>query len=308
MEYTNILKQAYESARKHKAMWFLGMLVASGGANFSNVGNFNTSDFKSSEMDPVLNSASQFMESYWWVLIIVGILFLLLMIVMIVLHNVAIGGLYYGAEQARLKKKVTFGDMFRAGSHTFWKVLGTNLLIGAVFGGVGMLIAIPLAILAFTVVGLIVVIPAVLVLIVLAIPVMAAVGVLTNYAFQYMTLRKQGVIDSLKMGWLMLKNNVLDSFVMFLFMMLVGIGFAIVSILIAVFIILPFAIIGFIAYNSAGWVPVITVVLIGLLVLWIVMTFIKGIRNAYTFNVWHLTFVELEKNTQKLPAIAKSKK
>lgn len=297
MEYSKILKQAFEYTKKHRSMWWLGMLVASGGGGLSNANlpaDFGDSAFTDSEIQRVVNSASNWVVEYWYIVIMLGLLLLAIILLSIILHFIATAGLYYGANQARLGKHVTFKAMCKAGMKPFWRVVGLHLLIGlASVLAVGVPIVV-LVLIGITIIGLVIAIPAFIVFLIALFPFMAALGIITTYATQYVVLDNEHILDSIRKAWKLLRSNLSDSAVIYLLTIVINIGIVLASIGIILIIAIPFAIIGFIAYNASGWIPVIIVAALGLVVVSIAMLFVKGIKHTYFFNVWHLTFAELK--------------
>lgn len=297
MEYSKILKQAFEHTKKYRSMWWLGMLVVSGGGGFSNSIPTDFGDSvgpSSTDIDRFTNAATSWAVEYWYILVMIGVLLLALMLLSFILHYIATAGLYIGANQARLGKRPTLKGMFKAGTKPFWRVVGLHLLVGlanVVF------IAIPLVIIVLigiTIVGLIIAIPAFIIFLIALFPFTAVVSILKTYATQYVVLDDANIMDSLRNAWQLFRSKLGDSAVMFLLSAVIAIGIGVVTIGIVLLLCIPFAIIGFIAYNASGWIPVIVVAAVGLAILCIVLLIIKGIKQTYFFNLWHLTFAELK--------------
>ncbi len=283
-------------------MWWLGMMILAGGGGSFNIpsGDISTEEFDSS-VNEVFGSGfdvADFFFQFWWSFLILGVLVFLLIVITAVLHYIAIGGLYYGADQARQgKEKVRFGDMMKGGWKKFWPVLGLHVLVSIALGIVGLIIAIPLILLAITIIGLIIVIPVVIILLILALPTGGIIRTVMAYATQYVVFHDEKIIDSLKKGWQLFKNNLSDSIVVFLLELLVRIVVGFVTFGIILLIALPLAILGFILYTSTGWVGAGIVIALALLVLFTVGLVIRGIKNTFLYNMWHLAFAELTAKT-----------
>lgn len=299
MEYSKILKGALDATKRYKAMWLLGMFVASSasGCNSRFPTSFGSGDFDSltSEAD-VFNGFSfeQWFSEYWWILALLTMLIFFLVIISVVFHNIAVGGMFFGAKQAVANQPVKFNDLFRAGMQYFPKMFGLHVLVKGGLVVAIILMAIPLIALAFTIIGLIVVIPVAIVLLLALIPVGIALQIILMYARQYIVLQQQTIINSLKLGWQLFKTHLADSIVIFLLAMVIGWGVAIATCLVVLVIGLPFAILGFILYNVISWAGVVGVACLALLVLLVVLYTIKGISQAFMFHLWHRTFAELQ--------------
>lgn len=295
MEYSKILKNAFEATKKYKAMWLLGMFVASGSSGC--VGRF-PSGFNSMNFDSFSQGSDVFdavkLVEYWWIVALVVILVFFLMIISVAFHNIAVGGMFYGAKQAAMNQSVKFNDMFRVGWKNFAKMFGLHFLVKGTLALALVCISIPLIALAFTIVGLIIVIPAAIILLFALIPVSVAVQILLMYARQYIVLQQQTIMNSLKLSWQLFKAHVGDSIVMYLLTGVIGFGITIVTVLIALIICIPFAILGFILYTVFSWAGVVAVATLGISVLLSALYIIKGISQAFMFHLWHGAFAELQ--------------
>ncbi len=297
MEYSKILKQAFEHTKKYRSMWWLGMLVASGGGGISNsipTDFGDTGGPSSSDIDQFTTAAASWAVEYWYVLVMIGVLLVALILLSIILHYIATAGLYTGASEARQGKRPTFKGMFKAGTKPFWRVFGLHLLIGL---ATVVLIGVPILVIiltGITIIGLVIAIPAFIVFIIALLPFTAIISIIRTYATQYVVLENERIMDSIHKAWKLFRSTLSDSVVMYLLNIVIGIGIGLASIFVALLIIVPFAIIGFIAYNATGWISVIVIAAVGLVLLSVVMLIIKGIKHAYFFNFWHLTFAELK--------------
>lgn len=297
MEYSKILKQAFEHTKKYRSMWWLGMLVVSGGGSFSNSfpSDFGDSGGPSStDIDHYTTAATNWAVEYWYILVMIGVLLLALILLSFVLHYIATAGLYIGANEARLGKRPTFKGMFKAGTKPFWRVVGLHVLIGLANVLFILIPLIVIVLIGITIVGLIIAIPAFIMFLIALLPFTAVVSIVRTYATQYVVLDDMSIMDSLRKAWQLFRIKLSDSVVMYLLSVVVTIGVGLATIAIVLLICLPFAIIGFIAYNALGWTTVIVVAAFGLAILSIVLLIIKGIKQTYFFNFWHLTFAELK--------------
>lgn len=297
MEYSTIIKQAFESTKRNKIMWLLGIFVASGsggGWNFRLPTSFDSEDFGSAGEGFRVFDWDVWFTEYWWLVLLIGVLILALIIVQVILHNIAVGGMFYGAQQTAGNVSVKFRQLFGVGTKYFPKMFGLHFLVKATFVMALLLISIPLIALAFTIIGLVVVIPVAIVLFLALIPIGAVVHILFMFARQYIVLRQQSIMDSLKSSWQLFKNHLGDSVVMYLLSLLIGLGVGLATLIIVLLIALPFAILGFILYNAVSWPGVIGVAVLGVLVLMIVLFIVKGMYQAFTFHLWHRTFAEMQ--------------
>lgn len=303
MEYGKIIRQAYHATMKHKSLWFLGMMIFSGAGasipNFSTGGaDFFTNDNQSDANAPFAfptDTLTDWMIQYWWLLVIIGFGLLVCWLVFIILHTIASAGMMIGADQARQAGKPTFGALFKAGAHYFWKVLGMNLLLGLVVGLIAFILSIPLILLAITIIGLVIAIPGFILLfaaLMLVVP-------FQMYALQYLVLRKQSIMQSYQSAWQMMRIHFGHSIVMLLLLALISLGVAFGAIIVFGSVVALLVVLGFVAYMMAGWVLVVPVAILGGMVLFIAGLFLKGIMTTFQYNAWHLTFVECEQSRLK---------
>lgn len=293
MEYSHIFKQAYQSTKKYKAMWWLG-LFAAGSASVNLPANF-ARGFGSAFSDSIPSDQLAFtnwFSQYWVFVVAAGILLLLLALIFFVMDVIAYGGMYHGANLARHNQRPTFGGMIKVGAQKFWPLLGMSSLVAICILAGMVIIAIPLILLGFTIVGLVIVIPVTILLVLALIPFTIAVSMTMKFAQQYMVLQNKSIMESLKLGWKLLRSHLGDSIIIFLLQWLIGIGIALVTFMATLLIAIPFAIIGFVAYQALNWPALVAVVAVGVLVLFVLFLVIKGIVQTFTFNVWHLTFAE----------------
>ncbi len=299
MNYSELIKKSWQATWKYKNLWWLGMMIMAGGSGGGgNVqlpidgGNFDGSN---TDMTPIQHSLAEL----WWVFVIIGILLLLLMLIMIFLHHVATAGLYYGANDVRLNKQPTFKASFKHGIKKFWPVFGLKILSGLALGAMILMIAVPLVLLGLTIVGLIIVVPVAIVLIIAAIPFFAAYAIVIVYATQYIVLHDEPMVEAFKKGWYLLKDNIQDSVVPWLINILIGIGFVIVAIGVVLVVALPLVLIGFVTYNAAGWGPIVALAIVGFIILFALLTVLKGIHQTFVFHIWHNVFAYIKAKPAK---------
>lgn len=296
MEYTAILKQAWQSTKKYKSMWWLGIFAAGGSFNFSSGSNFSggSGDSSGDMAEDWFASADQWFTQYWWVLVLIVLSILVLSIIMWVASIISTGGLYYGAQRARLGHAPKFGEMVKVGMNRFWPVLGLNIVIGLGLTLVVLSGFLSLGLYAATIIGLVIVIPLFIVMLLALIPLVISVGMVQMYATQYVVLDQKPVMESLRLGWQLLMKRLSDSLVMYFLTALISIGFAVVAIIIALVIAGPFAIITYFSYNSFGLVTAMIFAGLGLVILIPILAICKGIFTSFVYHVWHLTFAELK--------------
>ena len=293
LNYIDIIKQAARSTWKTKAMWFLGIFISSGtSCQVSNLNNSNS--WETGTWSKEFTNFGNWIEQYWWILIMLIIMLATLALIMLIMNNLAISGMYYGAKQTRLNKKVGFIEMIKVGLEYFWKIIGLNLLVGisVTFAFFGVILSFSL--MAISIVGLLLAAPGFILFMIGSVPFIIAMGLVMIFAIQYIVFEKQGIIEALKSGWLLLYNNIADSILMYLIVMLCGFGFVLVTLLITIIIALPFVLAGLATYFGTENITITVIVgLIGGFALLIVWAFMKGVFNTFIYHTWHQVFAQL---------------
>ena len=299
MEYTKLLREAYHATFEHKGMWWLGMAVMTGGGIgsqfFSNGVQFipdviedaGGGSFDEFFADPVWQ---QWWADSWW-LVVVGLgLLMLLWIVAVLTHLVAQSGLYYGAEQARLGKPVQFGTMCVVGLKTIWRYFGFYVLLACARFLVGLAFIVALLTLAASIIGLIMVVPLLLVTVLFSWIVALLVEVFVVYCLQGMTLRQYSAWNTFSYAWKMLRQHWLDSALMAGLVWLIKLGFGLASFFLYLILIVPFAILAYVAYTSEAWLMLVLSLAVGSTVILAVWLSLKGMIQSFYAHVWHRVY------------------
>ncbi|MBU0671175.1 MAG: hypothetical protein ABH835_02785 [Patescibacteria group bacterium] len=309
MEYGNIIKRSFHITFKNKVLWIFGMLVVSGGGG-SFMGNSGSSfqqigtEMDSNQMSDAFNEVSNFLSTYWQILLFVGIGLLLICLIAMILSIIAQGGLYKGANTASQGVKVKFGEHFKFGLEKFWRVLGINILLVLIMlGGIlaGFIVLIPfLLLMVIPIIGWIVGFLAIFLLVIAFILFVVGISLFVNYIYCYALIEDNKIKESFKKAWHLLRANFGESLVMGIILFGITFLIAIVALLIIFTLLLVFGIIGYILYESAGLTALLILIAIGLLIMFVIGLFIKGIRNTYIFSAWVLTWQELSgKNSRE---------
>lgn len=290
MEYSNILKTAWQATWRHKAMWFLGMAIM-GGCNtvtFNTGGNIgsviDTSDYQTANM---MDGLFELLEQYWLLVLLFGICFFLLILVAWVVHYIALGGIYHGAMLAKQDKPVRFWALCQAGTQTFWRVVGTSLLFSIVIGAVMTIVVLSLIFLAFTVIGLIIVIPAIFLLVILALPMSWIIGTLFSFTIQGIVVEQYRIWQSCKAAYALFKKHWLGTLIAYASVVGWSVAAMFLAIILVVLIGFPVAIFVVVAYTSQAWLALGLAVLAGVSIFGLILLFIKGISQSFAAHTWH---------------------
>jgi hypothetical protein len=296
MDYGKVLSRAWQITWKYKVLWVFGILA---GCNSGGGGGGNGVNYQTQQGDP----PHQFMPFFEWfenlpdwqvaALIGLGVIVMLLLIALgVFLGTIGRIGLIRGVQQAEGgAEKLTFGELFSGSMPYFWRVFGLNLLVGlgilafvilfAIIGVTGTALTLGL--------GLLCLVPLICVLV----PLMWFVGVVVEQANNAMVLENLGVMDGLKRGWQVARDNVGVMIVMALILFL-GVGL-IGGIIIA----LPLFLVALPALAGAtgGFGDSLNTGLIIAGVCFIaylpfLLTF-SGILSTFTQSSWTLTYMSL---------------
>jgi hypothetical protein len=134
MDYSAIIKRAWQVTWRYKALWVLGVFAgvsgcsSSGGSNYSSKGGSGAD----SGIMPSLPSSSQIQE---WLLAILPALIALVILLFVVgiawsvLSIAARGGLIVGVNEIEEGREPALPDLWRAGFARFWSLVGLDIIL-----------------------------------------------------------------------------------------------------------------------------------------------------------------------------------
>ncbi len=300
INYSELLVGAWRATWKYRSMWLLGMAII-GGCNAGvtqtsySLGNIASTDSQSMDYQTIatMDALADLAQEYWLLLLLIGICLVLLICTAWVVHYIALGGIYRGAALAKQNQPVQFTALCRAGTETFWPVLAVSLLFKI---GMGMITAgaiLGLVVLAFTIVGLVIVLPLLIILVCLALPLRSVISSLYSFTIQGIVLQRLSISQSWHQAWQLWKANWLDTLLIYLSLLgwrtLVGMACFIGLVLLA----MPVALFGYLAYTSEAWLilGLGTLALVGLLA--VVAFLVKGISQSFSAHLWHRSYAAL---------------
>ncbi len=287
MPYLELVREAFEIARRNRYLWFYG--VFAGGATF----NFQASypgDTGDGSADPTSSVDPG-------VVIAIAVGLLVLVIVFAVLSTVSQGSLADSVAAIRRGETRDFKRAWRSGLHSFWRVLGVGILIGLI--GLALVLAVVLPV-AGVIVAVVLasdsVVPIVIVAIAAGIPglivligLILVLGVLAQLAIRHVVIAGARIVDSLRAGWQLLRHNIIPSGAIFLIQQVANFIGSLAILLGLLLLCLPTIIL-----LVAGATPVgIAVgVLTGLVVIPLALT-AYGALGTFNHSLWTLTYLEL---------------
>lgn len=294
MDYGNVLSRAWQIIWKHKVLWIFGILAGcSTGSGSSGNLRYTSEGETPTWLQPYIQQFDS-MTDVQFVVIIGALILLTLVLVVLAIFLGTIGriGLVRGTQQAEGgAASLSFGELFSSSTPYFWRVFGLNLVVGlAIF-----VIAITFALLAVLGgiatlgIALLCLIPLVCILV----PVGWFVSVIVEQASIAIVLENLGVMDGLRRGWDVVRNNLGAMIVMALILML-GVG-GIGGILIGlpvVLILVPAALGTAVGGGDllGGGLLVAGICFVAYLP---VLLILNGILRSFIESAWTLTFLRL---------------
>jgi hypothetical protein len=318
MDYGKILKQAWHTVWRYRALWVFGAILAlttgGGGSNWLQY-TFNREDL------PLGVRLDQIPAEAVSTLIAIGIGLAFLILVFIVAAAIA----RYVSETALIRmvdeheetgEQRTARQGFRMGwSRSAWRLFLIDLLVGVpvalAFILLFLLAAAPLLLWAIQstaagAFGTVLTIGLGLLVILLAIVVSVTLSVLMRFFRRVCVLEQRGVTESIGRGYFMVKQNVKDVAVLWLIMLGLGIGWGILMIPVTLVVLflgavlggLPALLAGVLANLAfGGAVPWIIGLAVGIplfiLVVAVPLLFLGGLWEVFKSSVWTLTYREL---------------
>jgi len=326
MDYTNLLKRAWHIVWNNKFMFVLGFLAALGsGGGSGGGGNSNFSFPSSGSGNNNIDLPPGFVENierYWaefaGVLLALVCFFVILGIVFWLLSLVGQTGLISSAARIDAGEKATLGEAFGEGTSKLGKMVGLNLilygpfiLIGLIaFGGAAVLIgpamfaemsgtggnfdAVAGALGGFFVCfGL---------LACILVPLGILVNIIYPFAQRGLILQGYGVMDSIRHGWKVVRENVGDVVLLIILFLVIGFVFGIA----AAIVLIPLALLIFVpnilSMVNSGTFEVVNILFLigGGICLGVLGAVINSMMIAYRSTAVTLAYQEFINKSGKL--------
>ena len=320
MDHIGVLKRAWHMTWRYRVLWVFGIILAlttsRGGSGGGGQYNFGGDDFAS----PGGFATPQIPPEVIGLLIAVGLALACLFLILIVVGTIA----RYVAETALIRlvddheetgEKRSVGQGFRLGwSRAAWRIFLIDLLIGipVVLAFILLFLLALAPLLLWTTgsnaagaIGTVATVGLVFLFIFLAIVVAVVLTLLLKFFHRACALEDLGVIDSVKEGYGVVRRHLGDVAVVWLLMVGVGIGLAIVMFF-AVLLLLALAVLlaGVPALLAGGlsslafegpvsWILAAVVAApIFLLVMVLPLLFLGGLIEVFKSSVWTVTYRE----------------
>ncbi|MFH1325886.1 MAG: hypothetical protein ABIH48_00245 [Candidatus Falkowbacteria bacterium] len=308
IKYKQLLTSAMQMILHHKYLWFFGLFSAflTGGFSYriddgsflynwqqlQSTGIFDLSIFsKITELAQVNPTGLIVQASILIAVIILGLFLLWLAIV-------SQGALINSVSKIDSNKKTDFSDGLQAGKKHFWAIFFFRVLERVVIVALLLVVLVSafaaLAVSQQIFIRLIYYIATVVVIILIFLLTIAV-----RYAISYQVIKDLRFIESLQVGFWLLKRNFLASIEagIIIFAVSFVLGFLVLMLLAAA--VIPFAFLLFIFFKLAFNAVLMAVLITGIITLFILIVIIGGILGAFNDIYWTLVFLQVAKNNPK---------
>lgn len=299
MDIGAVLTRAWEIIWKHKVLWIFGILAGCTGNGSSSTSSWSSSGGGGNgrTWEPGFRPIERFFSDILdWQLgaIILGLILILLILIAIAIFLGTIGrvGLIRGAQQAEQgKETLIFGELFSGSMPYFWRVFLLYLVVGLSFGLLAAAAAILVVFGSILTLGIgaICLVP----MICLLVPVAWVIGVVVQQSSVAIVIENLGIMDGLRRGWELIKNNA-GTYILMWLVLVLGIGLigGLVIGLPMLFVVAPA--IGGIMFGSDSSLTNGLIVAGACLACYLPIAIVlSGILNSYTDTAWTLTYLRL---------------
>lgn len=325
MDHFKILKRAFDTTRNYRVLWIFGILVAltagasgGGGGGGGNAGNMgNGGNFGNFPRGNGFDIPPEAITVLLVIGIILAIFFVLLGIFSVVARYLGRNALILMVnEYEETGQELTIKEGFRKGwSRSAFQLFLMKLVITIPIVIIAIILfglaAIPLLGWALDsnvvgVIGTIITIGAFFIVLFFVIAVSTIVSVLEHFFSRELVLQKRGLFDAMREGYAIVRRHLGDVAMMWLIMVGVGIGWAIVSFLGMLVFLLLGALLGGLPALAVGsivslfaegpWPWIIGgIVALPIFILVVVVPnlFLSGLYETFKSTTWTLTYREL---------------
>jgi len=294
MDYIKILKRAWEITWRHKALWLFGFLLALFGAGG---GGGHGMRFATGPGDRV---GPAFVLTIVFVILFLALVWIVVGIILSTLSHGALIGMVHEIEE-------TGNTNVRSG----WRIGWSRFLLLFV---IDLVIGIPAAIVAFILIALglspllllfaqrsvltVLAIALTVLFMLLVIGLLIIMGVvlslLRKLAYRQCVLERKGVLDSIRDGYLMGRQNLRHVGVVWLLLFGIDLLIGIVAVPLFFTVFAAAATPGILTYLvSEAWAPTLLVSAPLIVLAILLMTLLAGVYQVFRSAVWTLTYLQL---------------
>jgi hypothetical protein len=327
-DYSRLIKDSLSLTWRHKFLWFFGLFAAGNTTYGGWSGNFNFSTGNGTgsghTIDQGRNEVGDWISSHVGLIVAVGLALLAVGILVWLWSIICRGAVIGSVQDIREDKPSGFGSAFRRGRRSFGRLLLFDLLLLAIFMGIGVIVtalmllivfmALALGeagrIIAISIAGLVVLwLIGILIMtfgylscITFGIALVVPLTLIIVYATRAIVLDGERPISALRLGWRLMFETLSRS--LLLFLMGAGLGIvANIGTLVAVGVAAVPAIIAWIVTGTGGW-AVSGIVLSSILSLLplLVLILVVAVTNTYFTSFWTIIYLKLTGREPEAPA------
>jgi hypothetical protein len=196
MNYSDLIKRAYQLTIKNRFLWIFGIFLG-GMAAFGDFNQFNKKSFNSLGLDQA--KISNFVSQHVSTVLHVAVGLIVFILIMIILSILAQGGLIGSADQLNQGKKTNFSLGFKTGLKHFWRILSLGLIASVLVILVLFILSLPLALLiSAKIIWLAIIWGIISILIFLAL--IIALNLVFPYSLRFLVIEDKSIFESLNQG------------------------------------------------------------------------------------------------------------
>ena len=230
-------------------------------------------------------------EHLTWILLGATAL-LILIIALVVLKTIAQAGIIKAVNHLEKNEPTSFSEGFKEGKKYFWKLLLLGIILISALLAILTAVFLPVVFLFLVksyVLGVLMAAAA----IIIVIPLAVLFFFMKKYAYFYLVLSDLNIKSSLEQGYQLFRKNILESLIMGLLFIPLGIIIAFVIITALIIIAIPFAIVGVALYAVSVKAGVVVIIIVGISALIILFVFIQSIYQTFYQTTWYLFFQQI---------------
>lgn len=306
MDYKDLILKSLSIAWKHKWLWIFGLL-AGGGAGGGLGGNFNFNmprNFQNSRVgrgpgswsDPSMQAVLAWVRAHTALIIIIAAVIAVTSLIFAAVGILARGSLIGAAKQLDDGEETDFWTALQTGRKSFWRLLGLVFMVFLIFflpiAAAGIILAAVLlsAGPAGAPVAILLMVPLILVMF----PFFIVVGLISTLSAQALVLEGLGVRASLASGWALFRRRLGPVLLTWVINLGLGIAFGVGVMMVALVLILPLAIGGFLLLRSGFDLARLGVVVFFALAALAALMTMQAAYGAFRSVYWTLAWRRLQ--------------
>lgn len=307
--YRPILKVAWQILWQAKYLWFFGFFAILAVGTRGEISLIIDNLFAVSESGLFLdqlrelyaqnllgNVGANFVSLFSnleFLTVVLFVILLALILLLIFLVIVGQAGLVGGVYKEYRKQPSDFVATFRTGRQNFWPVLGLNIINKLIIYGSLLVLGIPLIMLYLNQGNLASKNLFTLLFFIILIPIAVVVSMIIRYAILFVVIRKEKVGQAVRNGWNLFVRNWVVSIEMAIVLFFVLIGFVTLLFLIAIVLIIPFALVLYVFYLLGVGGVLLNSALFWLIVFGALIIWIGAMLTTFQTACWVLLFDKL---------------